>query len=123
MEVTICLEVPETKVLGVFGDDIHLLAYAFDGEDKENGEDFDCVLVVTRKLYLREWGKWIDGKKKHCEKFKEYCGILGQVYSEEVFPLGMQQVLRFNDSLERTEVATLPTYRVRKFDKPEFDHG
>ena len=123
METTVCLEIPETRVLGVFGGDIHLLSYAFDVENEKEGEEFDCILVVSRKLYLLEWIKWLNGKRDHCEKFKEYCGVLGQVYSKEATLMGDQQVQRFNEGLERLEIATLPMYRVRKFDKPEFEHG
>ena len=57
--ITIFLECDKTKVLGVFGENIHLLTYGYkDLEGNETLDIEDCILVIPIETYLQEWKKW-----------------------------------------------------------------
>jgi len=126
MEVVINLECPRTEVLGVFGKNIHLLTDGFTENDSDTSESFECVLVISESLYIKEWKKWIAGKKDYCERWNEYCGVMGIVYSEDAKEVGTCKLIKWSDDLDQEEptIVEVPVYRVTKFsDIPDFEHG
>lgn len=126
MGVIIRLECSETEILGVFDKNIHLLTHGFTDNDSDTSEDFECVLVISESLYIKEWKKWIAGKKNHCEIYNEYCGVMGEVYSEDAVEIGTCKLNKWNDDPDQEEpiIVEVPVYKVTKFSNiPDFEHG
>lgn len=121
MSVVLYLECPNTEILGVFGNDIHLKTYGF----IDNGADIEhCVLIIPEKVYLKEWKKWIQGKREYCERFNEYCGVMGYVHPDNPILIGTQKLNIWNDRKEDYDVVEVSVYKADKFsNKPDFEHG
>ena len=128
METTIYLECPDTKILGVFGKSIHLLTHGYNEERGEEGEgieeDFECILIVPEKVYLKEWRKWIEGKREYCERFNHYCGVMGYVHPLNPELIGTQKINKWNKEREDMDIIEVSVYKADKFtDTPDFEHG
>lgn len=126
-ELTIFFDPSEDKILGVFGDEVHVETYAM----KEEGEDVPCVIIIPKKEYFRIWDLWIEGKKRYCELWGHYCGVMGYTFAEkfkEVSSITLNKMSPdWNDDVEETwtfvEVPTR-TFKVTKFeDHCDFEHG
>lgn len=120
MNVVLYLDCSNTEILGVFGNDIHLKTHGFidDGADIEH-----CVLIVPEKVYLKEWKKWIQGKRVYCERFNEYCGVMGYVHPDNPILTGTQKLNIWNDRKEDYDIIEVNVYKADKFSKNDFEHG
>jgi hypothetical protein len=126
MEITISLDVSNTEILGVFGKGIHLLTHGYseDESEKEEPNDFECILVVPERIYLQEWKKWIKGKKEYCERNNYYCGVMGYVYPDNPILIGKQTINRYNEEQSQYEKVQLDVYKADIFTgNPDFEHG
>lgn len=124
MEVTVFLECPNTEILGVYGEDIHLLTHGYKEHNDGTTEDIECIILVPEKTYIKEWRKWISGKRGYCERFEHYCGVMGYVTKDSPKLVGTQKINRFNELTEEEEVVELEVYKIRAFDgEPDFEHG
>ena len=121
-EVTLYLEVPYTKVLGVFGHEIHLEVNGFIGEDIEE-EIEHAVLIVPENIYLQQWRIWLDGKRDYCERLNYYCGVMGYVHPINPKLIGETSLNIWNENKQDMESITVPVYKARKFTEPGFEHG
>lgn len=114
----------EDKILGVFGDDIHI-------EIKLDNDEESVVLIVSRDEYQRTWNNWLDGKKSICERYGEYCGVFGNFEIEKCKKEKSITLNVFNPAHDDNDESTwfdiptkVPTFRVIKFgDRPDFEHG
>jgi hypothetical protein len=120
--MVIYLDCSNTEVLGVMGKDIHLKTH---GYNEETEEEFDnLILLVPEKVYLKEWKKWIEGKRRYCELHNFYCGVMGYVLAENPKYVGMQTINNWNNLLEDYETIEVPVYKASIFsDVPDFERG
>ena len=128
METTIYLECPNTEILGVFGKGIHLLTHGFNEEEEPDEEtedkEFDCILIIPVSVYLKEWKKWIAGKRDYCERWDHYCGVMGYVHPLNPELIGTQKINKWNEEKKDMEVVEVPVYKADKFtEEPDFEHG
>lgn len=122
MNITIYLECPDTKILGVFGKGIHLLTHGFNEEEED--KEFECVLIIPEKVYLKEWKKWIQGKRDYCERFDHYCGIMGYVHPLNPELIGTQNINKWNEEKQDYDIIEVSVYKADVFtDRPDFEHG
>jgi len=120
-EITIFLECPNTEILGVVGKNIHLLTHGFKNDEDS---DFDCVLVVSVKEYLKQWKAWLRGKKRYCERYNHYCGVMGTVSAKDPVKTGTQTIFKWNEKTEDMEEVIIPLYIATEFEgEPNFEHG
>jgi len=119
----------EDKVLGVFGKQVHIETHGYPNENSES--DFPCILVVSRREYMRIWNLWLDGKKRFCEKSNHYCGVMGYTVAEKFEEIDRiilnKESPDWDDNVEETwnfiEVPTR-TFLVKKFEANcDFEHG
>lgn len=124
-DVVIFLECPDTKILGVFGKEIHLLTHGYKETDTEKPDnDFDCVLIISEKVYLQEWKKWINGKRDYCERWNQYCGVMGYVSPSNPELIGTQNINKWNKERGDFDIIDVPVYKANTFnDEPDFEHG
>lgn len=125
METIIYLECPNTEILGVFEKEIHLLTYGYTGkEDDKEDNEFECILIVPEKVYLKEWKKWINGKRDYCERYNHYCGVMGYVHPSNPELIGKQNINKWNKEKQDMEVIEVPVYKADIFNnEPDFEHG
>lgn len=124
MEIVIYLECPNTEVLGVFGENVHLLTHGFIDNDSDTSEDFECILITSEKEYLKQWKAWLKGKQDYCERYNHYCGVLGYVHPINPELLGTQKITKWNEEKEDMEVIEVNVYTADKFTSPpDFEHG
>lgn len=124
MEITVFLECPSTEILGVYGEDIHLLTHGFKEHDDDTTEDIECIILIPEKTYIKEWKKWINGKRNYCELNNHYCGVMGYVTKDNPKLIGTQKINRYNELTEEDDVIELDVYKIRSFDnEPDFEHG
>jgi hypothetical protein len=131
----------ENEVLGVLGKAIHIkshgfivdtskeidlkvgVPYSFD-EISQGVEDFDCILIIPRKEYIRIWNLWLDGKKAYCERYSEYCGVMGSTVAEDFEEVENTILNVWNEEKENYIETPTRTFIVRKFeDNCDFEHG
>jgi hypothetical protein len=123
MEITIYLECPNTEILGVFGKGVHLLTHVYK-EIEEEVEDFECILIVPENVYIKEWKKWLKGKKEYCERFNHYCGVMGYVHPSNPELIGTQKINRWNEKKQDMEIVEVSVYKADIFnEEPDFEHG
>lgn len=108
MKDNIVFDPSSDEVLGVFDNDVYVKTYLLLEDDSTE----EIMLIMSRKEYLRVWKNWLDGKKMYCEKWNEFCGVMG--YS---FPEVSEEV----NSMYGIE--GMKSFRVDKFGKPDFEHG
>lgn len=128
-DVTISIEVPSTHILGVFGNEIHLLTDGYKNDepptvDIPEDAGFECILMVPIDVYLKQWKAWIKGKKRYCEKWDEYCGVMGYVTAINPHSLGTKPFSRWNGETEKFDKIEMPLYSADEFTSPpDFEHG
>jgi hypothetical protein len=128
---TVLLFDPSTSnVLGVFGDKIHVESHGhYESPTQEN--DFECVLTIPKKKYLRIWNMWLEGKKDYCERYNYYCGVMGYTIAEDFTEIDNITLNKFNPQANNDNEDTwfyieVPTraFLVNKFeDHCDFEHG
>jgi hypothetical protein len=64
----------EDKVIGVTDDNCHVLIYH---------EDKPVVLLIPTDVFHETWDNWIEGKRRMCESYDHYCGVLGYTWIED----------------------------------------
>ena len=126
--IDITFDPSKDEVLGVFGEEVHILCGFF---EDPNTNDEECIVITPREEYLRIWNLWLDGKKNYCERYNEYCGVMGYVLAEEIKEIDKIILNKFNphskedneDTWFYIEVPTR-TFKVSKFSGiPDFEHG
>lgn len=114
----------EDKILGVFGDDIHI-------EIKLDNNEDSVILIVSKDEYQRTWNNWLEGKKHICELYGEYCGVFGNFDIEKCKKEKPITLNVFNPEEDPDDESTwfyvpikVSAFRVIKFgDHPDFEHG
>lgn len=106
-------------VLGVFGDKVHVRT----GEDEN-----PIVLIMSIELFQKTWMNWLIGKKRHCESYKEYCGVGGVTGIEEGKLITDSKIYLniFDDDGDDGKVSRVKpiVIEVTKFsDYHDFEHG
>jgi len=123
-DIMISLECPSTKILGVFGKNIHLLTYGYKDEGDLQTDIDDLVLVIPIEVYIKQWKAWIDGKRDYCERFNHYCGVMGTVSAKDPREAGIQTIFKWNEKTEEMDEIEVPIYTAIDFDgPPDFEHG
>ena len=117
-ELRIMLECTNTGILGVFGKDVHLFAHFWEGD-----KDGYCVLIIPEGVYIKEWKKWLKGKREYCERYDHYCGVMGHVYALNPEKIGMTTLNRWNEDKFDMKEVDFPVYKASKFDVNDFEHG
>lgn len=103
------------EILGFFKNKIHVKVYDFD----EN----PVVLIMSKKLFHKTWDNWLDGKRKYCEKWNDYCGVMGYTHIEDGEIIESDIYLNIYDG-ENVKVIKPIVIKVRKFsDIHDFEHG
>jgi hypothetical protein len=107
------------EILGVFGNKIHIKAYHYNDIDEQT----PVILIISKKLFHKTWDNWINDKKEYCERYEEYCGIMGHTYIKEGEILDTKISLYEYEDDSRIEI--FPTViKVNKFyDHHDFEHG
>lgn len=122
--VVIYLDVSDTDILGVFGNKIHLLTHGYEYDNEDFDTEFECILQVPQNIYLKEWKKWLTGKKDYCERWKEYCGVGGYVHPENPKLIGKQNINKWNEEKGDYVSVEVEVYSANKFpNEPDFEHG
>jgi len=116
-ELDITFDPSRDEVLGVFGDEVHVRIH-------------EGVLVMSRKLYLKTWKNWLEGKANHCERYNEYCGVGGYTVPTEVYKsnekITLIDYIEVEGKDEEYDAVEVPTdvYVAFKFNKRhDFEHG
>lgn len=65
----------EDKVIGVTDDNCHVLLYDDQGHP--------IVLLIPTDVFHQTWDNWIAGKRRMCESYNHYCGVLGYTTIED----------------------------------------
>lgn len=121
MEITINMDCSSTEILGVFNEKLHLLTY---GYNEDNSQIFDCILIVSKKEYLKQWKYWMQGKEEYCQRYEHYCGVMGYVSAINPVLLGTQKINKWNKQKEDMDVVDVNVYEAKSFTHPpEFEHG
>jgi hypothetical protein len=120
-ELLIMFDPSEDKVLGVINDNVHVQVPDYLNEDVESY----LVLIIPFKEYKRVWTNWLKGKQDYCERWKEYCGVMGTTVAKKFIKQDFQTDLNiWNPIKEDYEVVMCDTYFVSKFeDHHDFEHG
>ena len=128
LDLIIKVDPSQDKVLGVFGSEVHLKTTAFKVDEEDPLGHEAVVVLVPQEEYLRLWTNWLKGKKRICESYNEYCGVLGEFDVEEIEELKQKTTLydwEDDGTDEGKDVwYKARTFRVTKFDdRPDFEHG
>ncbi len=125
-ELILYIEPPDTKVLGVFGNDVRLQTHGYitDEKTKEDKDILHCTLVLSKENYLELWDKWLTGKKDYCERYNSYCDVMGYFHPINPILIGTQKINKWNESNEDYDIIEVSVYKADKFTEiPDFEHG
>jgi len=128
-DVTILVDPSTDKVLGVFGNTVHIKTNIHLYNPEKDEFDYEVAVVkTTKKEYLKMWKLWLEGKQNCCETANEYCGVMGEFQALEFQELPKTVYLNNYDEDdeegEEEEVIRPRVFKVTKFDDyPNFEHG
>lgn len=61
----------DLEILGVFGENVYLRG--------DYNEGKACIIRISCSLFKESLDCWLNDKKRHCEKWNEFCGTMGSV--------------------------------------------
>ena len=99
----------DLRILGVFGDDVHVLGSLLNKNDEN-----DCVLVIKNKLFKSLLNQWLIRKKALCELWEGYCGV-GSVFVLKYEHCGEAGLNEFKDNVDVDSPYILVSLSVPKF--------
>jgi hypothetical protein len=104
------------QILGVFGDKIHVKT--------QTQNEKPVVLILSIDLFHKTWSNWIEGKRKYCESYKEYCGVMGTTSIEQGEVIESQIFLNEFDEEGVVSVVKPIVIQVTSFyELHDFEHG
>jgi hypothetical protein len=120
----------EDKVLGVFENNVHVRVTLHDFDEDEMEVEEDVVLLIPQNVYLRTWKNWLEGKKDYCERYGEYCGVMGETRAIKPklqnFTVNLYDYFfpDENSDTPETLITRAKVFMCKKFELiHEFEHG
>jgi hypothetical protein len=71
--VEVAYSFDDLNILGVYGLDVYLMG-TYDIEH-------DCVIKISRSLFKKSLDIWLQDKKRYCELWGHFCGVMGSIRS------------------------------------------
>ena len=110
----------ECKILGVFGNQIHLIGFIPSKPDY----DSECIIIMSKMKYLKAFNLWLEGKKRHCESYSAYCGVYGALDAIKFVEVDGIILNKFNEETEECDKVLTRAFYVTEFDDwCQFEHG
>lgn len=112
-------DISDSQVLGVFDNMVHVKGIKY-AED----EILDCILIIPREVYLIVWNTWLNGKREYCERYNDYCGVMGYINAEEFIKTTPITLNKWNKDSEKMIPFEHEAFIVTKFEERcDFEHG
>ena len=93
------------EIMGVFGDDVYLKG-TYDIKQ-------DCIIKISRSLFEKSLGYWLNDKKSYCEDWGHFCGIMGSIQS-----------IDYEEIDNNFESTGLKVYKINTIEKDtDMEHG
>lgn len=72
---TVSYSFDDLEILGVVGENVYIRG------DYNQGKT--CIVRISRSLFVDSLNYWLNDKKRHCEKWNEFCGVMGRISATE----------------------------------------
>ena len=96
-DFNVCFSFDDLNIIGVKGENTYIIGT--DGDNKE------CVIILSRQLLAVAFEKWLTTKKKYCEMYNEFCGVGGFISAAEFveYPEENRCFILDNDKIENIQ--------------------
>jgi hypothetical protein len=117
------------KILSVMGSDIYIKGYIV-FEACFDDSEYDCVIIIDRDLFQKALNVWLDTKKDFCERYKHFCGVQGDIISndyelvETTYHILDEEKLLNSDEDSGDFYKNVKGFRVKSFNEDiDMEHG
>lgn len=70
----------ELNIIGVLNQNVYVQGYYYDEPETFR---VDCLLKLDMSLFKSTLDLWLKDKKEYCERWKEFCGVMGSIASKD----------------------------------------
>lgn len=95
----------DLHIFGVLNNKVYVIGYYYDENDPD-GNQTSCILLFSKELFKETLNLWLTDKEKYCERYQEFCGVMGTIKSVK-FNITNTEVNHYDETLEVIEVFSI----------------